>query len=108
VGALVEGRAGSGVRLRALLRDVGGEWPYLTLLSSDGFSISVPRAAVEDGVLVYRLGAGGLPTKQGGPVRFYVVGASGCDTGGVDACANVKHLVEIRLTATLEPDSHRH
>jgi hypothetical protein len=63
---------------------------------------------VEEGVVAYRLGGGDLPAKLGGPVRFFVVGAVACDTGEVDACANVKRLVEIRLTSTREPDTHRH
>ena len=108
VGALVPGRVGGGVRLRALLERVGARADYLTLRSSDGFSISVPRAAVEDGVVAFRLGDGELPEKQGGPVRFYLAQAVACYTGDVDACANVKRLVEIHLTRDRETDTHRH
>jgi DMSO/TMAO reductase YedYZ molybdopterin-dependent catalytic subunit len=108
VGALVPGRAGGGVRLSSVLAAVGARGAYLTLCSSDGFTISVPRAEVESGVVTYRLGDEGLPPKQGGPVRFYVARPVACDTGSVDACANVKALCEIRVTATKEPDNHRH
>ena len=108
VGALVPGRAGSGVRLKSVLDAAGARGPFLTLCSSDGFRISVPRAPVEDGVIVYRLGGGELPAKQGGPIRFFVGQAVACDTGEVDACDNVKALDEIRVTATKEPDTHRH
>ncbi len=108
IGVEVPGRVGSGVRLRSVLEAAGARGAFLTLCSSDGFSICVPRAAVEDGVLVYRLGDGELPAKQGGPLRFFVGRAVACDTGEVDACANVKALSEIRVTATKQPDSHRH
>jgi len=72
------------------------------------FSTCVPRAGVADGVLVYHLDGGGLPPKQGGPVRFFVTRPVACDEGEVDACANVKTLREIRLTTDKEPDTHRH
>jgi hypothetical protein len=108
IGALVPGRVGGGVRLSSVLAAVGARGAYLTLCSSDGFTISVPRAEVEGGVVTYRLGDGELPPKQGGPVRFYLARPVACDTGVVDACANVKALREIRVTATKEPDNHRH
>jgi uncharacterized protein (TIGR02246 family) len=108
ISTVVPGRAGSGVRLRSVLELVGARGSFLLLRSSDGFSISVPRASVEDGVLVYRLGDGELPAKQGGPVRFFVDRAVECDTGEVDACANVKALAEIQVTTAKQPDTHRH
>jgi DMSO/TMAO reductase YedYZ molybdopterin-dependent catalytic subunit len=108
VGALVPGRSGGGVRLAALLDAAGARGAFATLVSSDGFSISVPLAAVKDGIVTYRLADGPLPEKQGGPVRFYVGRAVECDVGEVDACANVKGLVEIRVTATKAQDTHRH
>ena len=108
VSRLVPGRQGAGVRLGAVLEAAGARGAFVTLVAADGFSISVPRAPVESGVVTYRLGDGPLPDKQGGPVRFLVVGAVECKTGEVDACANVKRLVEIRVTADKAPDTHKH
>jgi DMSO/TMAO reductase YedYZ molybdopterin-dependent catalytic subunit len=108
VAQLVPGRAGGAVRLSALLDAVGARGPFLLLTSSDGFSISLPVAAVRDALIVYRLADGELPAKQGGPVRFLVPRALECDTGPVDACANVKSLASIRVTDALAPDTHRH
>jgi hypothetical protein len=108
IGALVPGKSGGAVRLRAILDRVGARGDFLLLRSSDGFSICVPRAAVAEALVAYRLGEGALPEKQGGPVRFYVARDVACDTGEVDACANVKHLVEIRLTRTPVADTHQH
>jgi hypothetical protein len=108
IGVLVPGRVGGGVRLSSVLAAVGAKGAYLTQCSSDGFTISVPRAEVDGGVVTYRLGDEALPSKQGGPVRFYIGRPVACDTGVVDACANVKALCEIRVTATKEPDNHHH
>jgi len=108
VGALVPGRSGGGVRLSSLLSAVGARGAFITLVAADGFSISVPRAPVEDGVVAFRLGGGALPDDKGGPLRFFVVGAVECKTGEVDACANVKRLVELRVTAEKAEDTHRH
>lgn len=104
----VPGRQGGGVLLSSVLEAVGARGAYLTLVAADGFSISVPRAPLESGIVAFRLGDGPLPDKQGGPMRLLVVGAVACDTGEVDACANVKRLVEIRVTAEKAPDTHRH
>ena len=108
VAPLVPGRQGAGVRLSSLLEAVGAHGAFVTLVAADGFSICVPRAPVENGVVAFRLGDGPLPDKQGGPVRFFVVGAVECKTGEVDACANVKRLAAIRVTQEKAPDTHRH
>lgn len=110
VGALVPGRAGAGVRLRAILEraQVEAGAAYVTLASSDGFSICVPRAGVAEGIVAYRLGAGALPERDGGPLRFYVGRDVACEGGPVDACANVKRLVELHLSPAPRPDTHRH
>jgi DMSO/TMAO reductase YedYZ molybdopterin-dependent catalytic subunit len=106
--AVVSGRSGAGVRLSSLLEAAGAAGAFLLLRSSDGFSICVPRAAVTDGVVAFRGDDGPLSERQGGPLRFFVGRAVACDTGEVDACANVKALVEIHVTAARVVDSHRH
>ena len=109
VAAEVPGRRGAGVRLRAILDAAGARGAWLLLVSDDGFSIAVPRADVEAGIVAYRLGDGELPGKDGGPRRFYVPASAERGTGqAVDACANVKRLVEIRVSAERPEDTHRH
>jgi DMSO/TMAO reductase YedYZ molybdopterin-dependent catalytic subunit len=108
VGALVPGRRGTGVRLSAVLAAAGARPSarWATLSSSDGaFAISVPLQPLLDrGVLLYRLGGEPLPRAQGGPVRMLVADADACGGGEIDACAAVKDLGAVRLTAEREPD----
>lgn len=112
--ALVPGKQGGAVWLDAVLAAAGAKATarFATLVADDGkFAVSVPLDAVRtNAVVAYRLGDGPLPDKQGGPARFYVVDAKACgDESGVDACANVKRLGRIRLTAVREPDvGHEH
>jgi hypothetical protein len=114
VGALVPGKQGGAVWLDSVLAAAGAKATarFATLVADDGrFAVSVPLDAVRtNAVIAYRLGEGPLPDKQGGPARFYVVDAKACGAdSGVDACANVKRLGRIRLTATREPDiGHEH
>jgi DMSO/TMAO reductase YedYZ molybdopterin-dependent catalytic subunit len=103
VSTFAPGKAGGGVRLRALLERVGVKpgAAWATLASADGtFAISVPLPELgEQALLAYRLGEGPLPEGKGGPVRLVIrAGAS------VDACAAVKGLGLIRLTRVREPD----
>ncbi len=101
VSAVVPGREGTAVPLAAILAQAGcrPQATHITLISGDGcFSASVPLAAVNKGLVVYRLGAEALPAKHGGPLRFLIPNVEQCAVGGVDACANVKFLAEIRLT----------
>lgn len=103
IGTLIPGRQGGGVWLRALLDaiDVGERAIYLTLHATDGqFSASVPLDAVRDhAVVLYRLGDEPLPVTQGGPIRFLITNVEACGIGEVDACANVKFLGVLELTA---------
>jgi hypothetical protein len=119
VGALVPGKVGGGVRLASLLAAAGATGPWLKLVAAHGYSIAVPRAAVESGVVAFHVGRAPLPEKQGGPIRFYVARAVECqktpstDAHGhlddeVDACANVKGLVAIEVSAERQPDTHKH
>jgi 2-dehydropantoate 2-reductase len=102
IAALVPGRMGGGVRLASLLAAVQPQLEaiYLTVESDDGsFSASVPlAAAVESGVVLYRLGWQALPAQQGGPFRFLITDAQACATGGADLCANVKGVGRITLS----------
>lgn len=111
VGALLAGKDGLGVRLRALLDRARPrpEARWVTLASADGtFAVAVPLADVADNALVAFAPAGAPPLK-GGPLRFYVLDAKACRSGQVDACANVKGLGRITLTAERAPDvGHRH
>ena len=113
ISAFFPKRAGGAVWLRALLDRAGRSESarYVTLSSADGaFAISVPlKPLLERALLVYRLGAGELPASQGGPVRLLLTGAVECQAEELDACAQVKHLAKIRLTAEREPDiGHSH
>jgi hypothetical protein len=106
IGTLLPGRAGSGVRLRALLDmvGVGEQATHITFTATaDQFSASVPLAEVVDrAVLVYRQGLEPLSATQGGPVRLYVTDVESCDSEAVNACTNVKNLDHIRLTVAPE------
>jgi DMSO/TMAO reductase YedYZ molybdopterin-dependent catalytic subunit len=112
--ALVPGKQGGAVWLDAVLAAAGANAgaKFATLVADDGaFAVSVPLDAVRtNAVVAYRLGDAPLPDKQGGPLRFFVVDAKACGAdSGVDACANVKRLSRIRLTAAREPDvGHDH
>lgn len=111
VGKVLAGKDGVGVRLRELLDRARPkpEARWATLASADGtFAIAVPLADVADNALVAFAPAAGPPLK-GGPLRFYVIDAKACRSGQVDACANVKGLGRITLTAERAPDvGHSH
>lgn len=101
VAALVPGRQGGGVRLGSIL-DRARPHPdahAVALLSAGaGFAADAPIAAAREGIVVYRLGEDPLPEKLGGPLRFLLVTAAGCEPdGGLTACANVKQLDVIRV-----------
>ena len=95
-------RRGDGVELDALLHRVGvrPEANYVTLHADrDDFHVSVPLGPLrEQGIVVYRLGAGRLGIDEGGPIRFLIRDPSACHTGELDECANVKYLSRIELT----------
>jgi DMSO/TMAO reductase YedYZ molybdopterin-dependent catalytic subunit len=108
ISTLIAGREGGGVRLQSLLDAVGARayGTHVTLTSTDGrFSASVPLAAVRDAVVAYRLGNAPLPREKGGPLRFFIPNVEQCAVGGVDACANVKFLGRIRITAGAGEDT---
>lgn len=110
IGALVAGREGSGVRLRAIL-DAAGPAPeasFVTLESADGtFAASVPIADVEDAVVLHSLGDQALPAELGGPFRFLIPDADRCNTGGADRCATVKFLGRLTVTESAGRDTRK-
>lgn len=96
-------RLGDGVTLESLLSKAATnpQATYLTLhATADDFHASVPLAEVRgEGIVVYRLAGGPLPTKNGGPIRFLIRNPAACHTDELDDCANVKFVDRIELTA---------
>jgi DMSO/TMAO reductase YedYZ molybdopterin-dependent catalytic subunit len=99
-GKLAPGREGVAVPLRVLLAQAGvrSAARYLTVVSTDGgFAASVPLDAVQEAILVYRLGDRELPVEKGGPFRFLIPDAASCRRAEIDTCANVKFVGTLRL-----------
>lgn len=108
VSTVIPGREGAAVPLAVILAKAGRntQATHITLVSGDGrFSASVPLAAVDAGLVVYRLDAEPLPANKGGPLRFLIPNVEQCAVGGIDACANVKFLAEIRLSQEAGKDT---
>lgn len=95
VSRLVSGMAGSGVRVRALLKESNPlpKADHITFHSQDGkFAASIPlQDAVENGILIYKRDGGPLPDSKGGPIRLIV-------PHGDNACSNVKSVIKMELT----------
>jgi DMSO/TMAO reductase YedYZ molybdopterin-dependent catalytic subunit len=108
VSTLIPGRDGSAVWLRDVLAQSGlkPSARFATLASGDGkFAISVPlQPLLERAMLVYRKGDAPLPVAKGGPVRLLLTGKVECEAPDIDACAMVKGLARIRVTAEQESD----
>jgi len=96
-------RQGRAVRLNALLDRVEPTptATHLTLhASGDDFAASIPLEAVRDsGVLIFEIDGRALESEHGGPYRFLIPNAAACRTADLDACANVKFVDRIELTA---------
>ncbi|MGZ0168212.1 MAG: molybdopterin-dependent oxidoreductase, partial [Planctomycetales bacterium] len=95
-------RQGEAVRLSYLLEEAQPDdaATHVTLHSSDGFSASIPIADVrETGLIIFQIDGQELPDGAGGPFRFLIPNAAECRTAELDACANVKSLARIELTA---------
>lgn len=112
VSRMVAGRKGDAVTLGGILELVApkNSAKYLGLHSStDNFHASIPLEAVKDRALViYRLEGQPLPTKAGGPVRFFIPDFAACHTEEIDECANVKFVDRIELTAEKGFDNRPH
>ena len=96
-------RQGRAIHLRALLERVcvDAAATHVTLhASADDFSVSLPLEAARDvGILIYGNDGSPLDSAAGGPFRFLIPDAAACRTADLDACANVKFLDRIELTA---------
>lgn len=94
VGRVVPGRRGSAVSVADLLKAAAagaGARRVVFHSADDGFSARVSLAtALENGILVYRVGSHPLPERLGGPVRLFIPEAG-------DRCANVKNVVRMEL-----------
>jgi G3E family GTPase len=93
VGVFVPGRSGRAAPLAGLLGPFlsGGT---LVAVAQDGYvSKPVPLSAVATGWVVFALGNGPLPARQGGPLRLLVPDAP----DEAKACANVKALCRVVL-----------
>jgi|SRR5262245_28204486 len=112
VSRIVPGRKGDAVRFAGLLDLVRPKDTarYLGLHSStDDFHASIPLSAIADRALViYRLDGQPLPSKAGGPVRFFIPDFAACHTEEIDECANVKFVDRIELTAEKGFDNRPH
>jgi len=101
VGALVEGRRGSAVRLAALAQAarVSEEARFVHVASEDGgFSANVALdEALEGGLVLYALDGAELPRAWGGPFRLLFA-------DGEDCSLNVKFLG--RVAFVREPGEH--
>lgn len=103
VSQVEERRQGKAIRLNALLDRVqpSESATHVTLhASADDFAASIPLEAARDvGVLIYEINGASLDTESGGPFRFLIPNAAECKTAEMDACASVKFLDRIELTA---------
>ena len=115
VSSIVPKRAGTAVWLKSVLAAAGAKpsAKFVTLASGDGkFAICVPLSALLDrAVLLYQQDGKPLAADKGGPIRVLLTGEVPCEAPGqpIDACAMVKGLARVRLTAEREPDiGHSH
>ena len=94
VGRVIPGRRGSAVSVAALLGGaVSGPCAGEVVFHSaeDGFFARVSlAAAVENGILVYRVGRHPLPERQGGSIRLFIPETD-------DRCENVKNVVRMEI-----------
>ena len=103
VSKLEPSRSGEAVWLEGILESVGvsASARYLGVHSDwDNFHASIPLEEVRDrGLLIYCMDGQPVPREKGGPLRFFIPGHASCNTAEVDACANVKFVERIELTA---------
>lgn len=95
-------RQGEAIRLGSLLEksQPDATATHVTLHSADGFSASIPIDSIrESGLIIFQHDGAPLADSAGGPFRFLIPNAAECRTAELDACANVKALARIELTA---------
>ena len=105
VSTLDERRQGTGVRFESLVeKERLKDACEVTLVSSeDGFHVTMPATiALEQGVVLFALNGNPLTVEKGGPLRFFMPKTVSCQTkdlpaGVLDNCANLKHLVRVRI-----------
>ena len=111
VSRLVPGRRGDAVKLAGILEAVrpkdDAQWLGLHA-AADDFHASIPLAALDKALVIYRLDGQPLPAKAGGPVRFFIPDFAACHTHEIDECANVKFVDRIELTAEKGFDNRPH
>ncbi len=103
-------RSGRAVTLAGLLDQASptDDASHVTLHSDDGFAASLPLGDVRDlGIVLFEHDGEPLDSRFGGPFRFLIPNAAECKTAELDACANVKHLARIELTAGPGHDTRR-
>ncbi len=105
-------RRGGAVKLAALLTLVepasNAAWLGLHA-KADDFHASIPLADVrEKAILIYSLEGEPLPSKAGGPFRFFIPDHKACKTHEIDECANVKFVDHIELTVDRGFDNRPH
>lgn len=108
VSAVAPGRSGGAVHLSTILRAASpaSDARFITIEAEEGYSACVPLDAVADhAIILYKQGNGPIPSEQGGPLRFLIPDVAACKTAEVDACANVKRLSRIVLSAERGKDT---
>jgi DMSO/TMAO reductase YedYZ molybdopterin-dependent catalytic subunit len=112
VSQIAAGRKGGAIRLGGLLDLVSAqkEAKWLTLhAAADNFHASIPLDQVrETAVLIYSLEGEPLPTKSGGPCRFFIPNYLACHSAEIDECANVKFVDHIELSIERGHDNRPH
>jgi DMSO/TMAO reductase YedYZ molybdopterin-dependent catalytic subunit len=87
-----------GVRVSSVLRAIGlpDRARFVTFMSADGYSTTMPLSAADGALLVIRIGEAPLSVDRGGPVRLV--------TGKPDLRSCLKHVTTIRITVDMAGD----
>jgi DMSO/TMAO reductase YedYZ molybdopterin-dependent catalytic subunit len=112
VSRLDANRQGDAVTLQGLCKCVAphNDAIYLGLhATTDDFHASLPLAPIlAKAIVIYRLHGEPLPTKAGGPFRFFIPDHHACHTHEIDECANVKFVDRMEFTRTPGFDNRPH
>jgi DMSO/TMAO reductase YedYZ molybdopterin-dependent catalytic subunit len=102
-------QGGDAVRLSRLLEIAGCKTSakYVGLHATcDNYHASIPLEPIrETAIVVFRANGNPLDAKSGGPFRFFIPNHVPCQTGEIDACANVKFVDHIELLTDKGLDS---